>query len=376
MIVDKNIANFIISELKPVVSFDINLIGNDGIIISSTDKKREGTLHYGAVELAEHNRSELIIYKDDEYKGCKKGINLPVIVNNERVAIVGITGEPNEVIKQGTLVRKMTEVLIQYDISKILKYRQESITLLLVNDLINGNIGSSPEAIEHRITQSGLKCSGPFSVALLRLKKTNDSIEDDSDIILLNMIKEQILRTFNANHIICSYNEHAFVIIANLESSKLYDLLVSLQQEMEERTDYRMICSIGSERSDYRDIERVYNEALLLNAYLPDNESGVYMFSAAALSVLIDQIPADSKAFLFDNVFKKCSDVEIDQFCDFIMTYFNCNGSITKISELTYQHKNTVQYKIAKIKNKTELDIRISHDLFVLYIAALYARNR
>ena len=49
MIIDKNIANFIINELKPVVSFDINLIGNDGIIISSTNKKREGTLHYGAL---------------------------------------------------------------------------------------------------------------------------------------------------------------------------------------------------------------------------------------------------------------------------------------------------------------------------------------
>lgn len=375
MVIDKKIADYIISELSPVVNFDINLIGNDGTIISSTNPDREGTLHYGAIELARHNRDELIIYEDDEYKGCKQGINLPVIVENKRVAIIGITGNPSQVIGQGTIVRKLTEMLVKNDLDRIIRFRKENADLMLVNDLIHGNITLHSKEIEDRITQSGLKCSGPFTVATLRFHESSAPLDLENEVVFLDGIKERLSRLFGSRHMLCVYNGGEFIVLANMESRKLFDILVKVKAYIEETSCHSLICAIGNERDDYLAISRSYGEAMFAETYLPNEVPGVYLFNAAALSVLINQIPANSKEYLHSSIFKRCSGEEINEICDFVLLYFNYNGSITKISEHTFQHKNTVQYRISKIKRKTGLDIRISHDLFVLYIAALYQKT-
>lgn len=375
MIIDKKIADYIISELSPVVNFDINLIGNDGTIISSTNPEREGTLHYGAIELAKNNSDELIIYEDNEYEGCKRGINLPVIVENKRVAIIGITGNPDQVIQQGNIVRKMTEILVKNDIDRILRFNKENADLLLVNDLINGNITVHSKETEDRITQSGLKCSGPFTVATLRFKQNTPPLDSENEVVFLDGIKRRLSRLFSSLHILCIYSAGEFILLANLESMKLYDVLVEMKSYIEETSGYSLICSIGNERDDYLAISRSYGEAMFAETYLPNEVPGVYLFNAAELSVLINQIPANSKEYLHASIFKKCSSEVINEICDFVLLYFNYNGSITRISEHTFQHKNTVQYRISKIKRKTGLDPRVSHDLFVLYIAALYQKT-
>ena len=73
---------------------------------------------------------------------------------------------------------------------------------------------------------------------------------------------------------------------------------------------------------------------------------------------------AESKA-LFDAL---CA----HEMAEFIVEYFEKNGSITAISEELFLHKNTVQYKIKKIKSKTRLDLRRAKDMIELYFAAIW----
>ncbi|MDD6646587.1 MAG: sugar diacid recognition domain-containing protein [Firmicutes bacterium] len=377
MIITKELADLIINELKPVVSFDINLIANDGIIISSTDKSREGMLHAGAKKLVEENLQELIVNADSEYKDCRRGINLPVFVGNRRIAIIGITGNPDEVIKQGTIVRRMTEILLQYDMNTIMKNNLETTNTLLISDLIHGNFNSFGDDMEKRIIQSGLKNEGPFTVAIFRLTKGNGSaLDDPDDIVVFNSIKESTFKFFRTRNLLCSYNEDFFIVLSNHKISKLYRIMVEFKSNIEEIFNLSIICSIGNERSDYREIGSSYSEAILLSTHLPANLPGIYKFDAAVLSILIDQIPESTKNSIFYKTFGSCTETEIAQFCDFIITYFECNGSLKAISECTYFHKNTVQYKISKIKKKTNLDIRNFHDLFILYTAAIYNSSK
>lgn len=90
------------------------------------------------------------------------------------------------------------------------------------------------------------------------------------------------------------------------------------------------------------------------------------------LDLVIHQISVTHKKNLFYQVFKECNKAEINEICDFTTAYFECNGSLSQLAENEYIHKNTVQYRINKIKKKTTLDIRKYHDLFVLYLAASF----
>lgn len=373
MLFDRKMAVNIIKELEPIINFDINLIGNDGIIIASTDSDREGTLHSGAVKLVNDDLDQLIIYNDDEYQGCKKGINLPITIDGRRVAIVGITGDPGDAIKYGNIVRKMTEMLIQYDIEHIQTNTRNRSDLLLINDLIHGNFNTYMDDIETRITQSGLKLEGPFSVAIFKLTgNMSPGIPNDSDIIFINTIKESLIKQLAPHHILCAETNDSYIAVSNMTCSRFSRVISDLKSNMEKTYDLSIICYIGNERNDYREINRSYNEALILSSYTPSDIPGIYLFNMANLDIAIDQIPGTTRELIWSSVFKGCSESEIDDFCDFIVCYFEFNGSLVKIADYNYQHKNTVQYKIIKLKKKTSLDIRNYRDMFILYIAAIY----
>jgi carbohydrate diacid regulator len=51
MILSKNIADKIVSELSKVVEQHINIMDIEGIIISSTDPQRIGSIHGGALKI-------------------------------------------------------------------------------------------------------------------------------------------------------------------------------------------------------------------------------------------------------------------------------------------------------------------------------------
>lgn len=148
--------------------------------------------------------------------------------------------------------------------------------------------------------------------------------------------------------------------------------MFELKNNMERIYKVSIICHIGNDRNDYREISKSYNEALILSSHTPFDTPGIYQFNMANLDIVIDQIPASTKELIGSSIFKNCTESEIDDFCSFIICYFEFNGSLMKIAEHNYQHKNTIQYKISKLKKKTSLDIRIFRDMFILYIAAIY----
>ena len=65
---------------------------------------------------------ELIIQSDDEYEGTRKGINLPILLDGEIAGVVGITGERDEVVKYGQIIKKMTEILLIENFDKALSH--------------------------------------------------------------------------------------------------------------------------------------------------------------------------------------------------------------------------------------------------------------
>jgi carbohydrate diacid regulator len=54
------------------------MMDEHGMIIASTDSGRIGTFHEAALRIIRENLDSLIIYEDYEYKGTKKGLNLPI----------------------------------------------------------------------------------------------------------------------------------------------------------------------------------------------------------------------------------------------------------------------------------------------------------
>ncbi|PKK96266.1 MAG: transcriptional regulator, partial [Tenericutes bacterium HGW-Tenericutes-3] len=112
MILSKNVADQIVKELSQIVEQHINVMDIQGVIISSTDSNRIGTIHGGALKIIEENLPELVIESNDQFPGSKNGINLPIAFQGAIIGVIGMTGIKDEVYKYGQIIKKMTEILL------------------------------------------------------------------------------------------------------------------------------------------------------------------------------------------------------------------------------------------------------------------------
>ena len=109
MKVSRKQARDLIAEISAVVDIDINIMDDTGTIVASTDDERIDQFHEGAQMLIRDRRSELIVHYDNEFRGCRKGINLPLIYKDKIIGVIGLTGEIEETIHYARLIQKMTE---------------------------------------------------------------------------------------------------------------------------------------------------------------------------------------------------------------------------------------------------------------------------
>ena len=100
-LISRAMAQQIVDTVKDVCSQNINFIDEKGIIVASTDRDRVGTYHeVGYRVVLEGNTIE--VTDDNSFRGTRKGINIPITYNGRIIAVIGISGEVEEVRISGT----------------------------------------------------------------------------------------------------------------------------------------------------------------------------------------------------------------------------------------------------------------------------------
>lgn len=101
-----------LEEIKETIGRDVNIMDRTGTILASTDPKRIGQLHTIAKEILEQQLPVLEVAAGEEGPGAQQGVNLPIYVDGNCEGVIGITGPPDAVRDFGTIVKKMTEIML------------------------------------------------------------------------------------------------------------------------------------------------------------------------------------------------------------------------------------------------------------------------
>src|SRR5690625_4019784 len=131
----------LVKEINHSINEDVIITNEKGMIVASTDKKRMGHFHEGAF-LAMKNRDKMIMTeeKSETLKGVRKGIVLPIIIENKPFGVLGITGDPVKVEPYGQIVQKMAELFIKGTIDQMTQEKMARNLELFVFDWINGTL--------------------------------------------------------------------------------------------------------------------------------------------------------------------------------------------------------------------------------------------
>ncbi|WP_250277913.1 sugar diacid recognition domain-containing protein [[Clostridium] colinum] len=141
-----DLAQKIVDAINQICKYNINFIDKDGIVIASTNQKRINTFNQAGLN-AIKTKTTVIVDNDDCYLGSKKGINTPIFINEEPIAVIGVSGEPKEIDKYIFLAIKITEIFLKENILK------ESLSnkFTQINYIVQTYLYNQKEKYEHTL---------------------------------------------------------------------------------------------------------------------------------------------------------------------------------------------------------------------------------
>ena len=142
------------------------------------------------------------------------------------------------------------------------------------------------------------------------------------------------------------------------------------------------VIGIGSVATQLKDIARSFKEAQVAVEIGKVFDDSITMMSYENLGIgrLIYQLPTTLCEMFLSEVFKKGSVESLDEETLFtIQKFFENNLNVSETSRKLFVHRNTLVYRLEKIKKLTGLDLREFDNAIVLKVALMvkqYLRSR
>lgn len=357
MKINQKLAQSIVESLRSTIKQDINYIDNNGMIIASTDQSRINTIHQGALTCIEKGET-IAIFSDNQYPGSKKGVNLPVKFNNEIVGVIGISGDLNKVEKYGNIIKKMTEILLREEWLKENQSAKLESKKLIIESILNAqlyNLEIVPKSIENGIKH--------FAVSEIALDSFDFNMK--RNLIRLsesNYKKDKLYSAIIHDKFINLYIDSNDKDITN-HLSILYDNYIKSNK-------LPLHFGISNSFADVTSAKTYYNQAIRSANWAKSTDfHPILFYKDMDIGLLLTSLDENDLNEYSQRILKNMNHEEIKFYKNLFFLYGKHNGSINKISREMYMHKNSIQYRLNKLRKLTGYDPRNLNDYVILWFA-------
>ena len=344
----------VIHQIKDAMGRTIGVIDENGIIIACSELTKIG-------ESRQRIKEELSFAHDfatiDGY--TYRFINS----GNKTECIVFVEGEDKEAEKQSTVLSiTLGNIKSLYDE----KYDKSSFIKNIILDNILPN--------DIYIKSNELHMDNDQSRAVIVIKFQNTTELQPYEIV------QKILSDKNDDYII-NISEQDVVIVKELEDGCTIEDLEATAMDIlkQAQTEFaaKLLFGISSIVEKLKDLARAYKEAriALEVGKVFDIEHPVMSYENLGIGRLIYQLPTTLCEIFLQEVFKKGSLESLDR--ETLMTvqsFFENNLNVSETSRKLFVHRNTLVYRLDKIKKLTGLDLR-EFDHAVTFKVALMVKK-
>lgn len=392
------LAQDIVDKTMSILEKNINIMDENGVIIGSGDKSRLNQFHEGAAKVIKEGKKLEIYSKDiNHLMGAKPGINLPIEHNNKIIGVVGITGEPNEVSPFGEVIKMTVEMMLQQEfLLKELQLEQQA-RENFIHDLISGRMGNDPDLFLTRGQIVGYDILIPRVALVMDIyqfeKTAKQSLQafkgSKEGEIHLQRLKNDVLKTIQGIFVdtpqeIASYTGgDRFVVLKtiNLKNSdeilrrKLFRMGKRIKNTISQQMKFKVTIGIGEYHEDIRGISKSFKEAtqaLDVGTKL-EGAGDIYHVDNLGVGKLLAEIKRESQQeFMEKTIYstKNSKEKKINEtLLETLKAFFDNNLSISKTAKVIYVHRNTLLYRLRRVKEITGLDPKKFDDAVQLRIA-------
>lgn len=374
MKIPQTIAQEIVEEISTEINEHINFMNEEGIIIASTDPKRIGVLHEGAQKIITEKLPELYITLEMETKTTRCGINLPLIVEDEIVGVIGITGKKKRVAKYGNIVRRMTEIMIEASIQTETRRYDRRVTYRFLDEWVTTeNINTNPTFI-NRGRSLGIDVTRSYRVMVLYFadfKKLSATMLGQRKLDEMEQLVRHLMAS-EAGVLYLRKPPKQILLIPWCETKELLTIASRIKEILEQNYQAQIKIGIDSNKSTLKDVSLRLQQAEKAAANILLEDSYLAEYDNLNIDLFLHDIQLTTMDEYLRKLFPDLSPQEVKTYVSLVEAYFTYDGSLTKISEALFMHKNTLQYKLKKMAAITGLDIRRPSQAAPYYMALTF----
>ena len=239
-----------------------------------------------------------------------------------------------------------------------------------VKNIIMDNI--LPGDIYIRAKELHFATDAPRAVFLIRQLGHSDVATVD---VLSGMFPDKL------QDFVLSINENDIAVVkqisGNTTGEELEKMAAAIEDTLKTELSIKTIIGIGTVSDHLRELADSYKEAqtAIDVGKVFDTEKSIINYERLGIGRLIYQLPTTLCEIFLSEVFKKNSIDSLDQETLFtINKFFENNLNVSETSRKLFVHRNTLVYRLEKIKKLTGLDLR-QFDHAIVFKVALMVRK-
>lgn len=371
-------AQEIVSKVNRIINRSMNIMNEQGIIIASTNESRIGTFHEGAKIIIDNQLDELYIHNDKEYKGSIPGVNFPLVIRDQIIGVIGVTGDDEETYLFAKIIKQMTELLIFQILTNEEQELDESMKNRFLDEWLNGNNKNITKEFIVRGKSLGIDIAIPRRIAAFSIFVEPGGFSFDS------LRKVNGAYKYLQEMITCDvYNfsmKSSTILVAGFamqSDEEIFETVAEYKRIIETKFAVKVAVGIDSIQKENESgnylmaFHSCVRAKKALFSCLRVHKNDIRFYDSLSMGIFADELPEIIKIEYIHKIFKGMDNKQIFDSVRVLETYYDLEGSITKAAKSLFIHKNTLQNKLKRIQKITGYDPRsINHSS--LFSIAIY----
>ena len=347
----------IIIQMKDATDRCIGVADDQGVVVACSELGMIGT-------------------KLEDFRGVQGDYPEQVFISGQRTykPVAGVNSRPDHAVfvdGRDTAARCVCILAgVAFQEARI-NYEEKHNKTIFIKNIISDNI--LPGDIYVRAKELHFSTDVPRAVFLIRQI-------DRTDLSALETVSEMF--PDRQKDFVLSVNETDLVLIKELtgsqdNNSEVYEIAGQIEDKLRRELNLRCVIGIGTTARHLRVLADKYKEAQVAIdvGKVFDTEKTIIHYDNLGIGRLIYQLPTTLCEMFLSEVFKKNPIEALDQETLYtINKFFENNLNVSETSRKLFVHRNTLVYRLEKIKKLTGLDLR-EFDHAIIFKVALMVKK-
>lgn len=372
------LAREIVGELSAVTALNINIMDDTGHIIASGDPARIGSYHEGADRIIKQGLEELIITEGTPLTGTRPGLNYPIIIQGRSVGVLGITGRYGDIVDSARIIKRMTELYLQNAHATEQKQFGVSVRNRYIDEWVNGDVKSITGEFVDRGRALGFDITLPrrFMDCSVYSPKNDTGMDTMRGMERAEESIAQYITGLDRNNLYFKSGASLVLSVTETSDQGLRRIAEQLSALTAVLAGLRLAVGIDAGEEPFYAARTALHRARVANhACMRTHRWDLRFYNDLRMELIVEGMPDADKIEFVQRLFAGYTNREIVDAVILLENYYETEGSVSGTAERLYIHKNTLQYRIKKIFERTGYDPRSIRHSSLFYNAIFFYRD-